>query len=93
MHELMDTRNHSRRAALIAAHVGLGVVFLGALALLFGYVVMALWNSVVAGHSYVLPAILGDVSRPGVRRPARRGRGSAARPCVRIRRSSGPRNR
>ena len=48
MHELRDTRNHSRRAALIAAHVGLGVVFFGALALLFGYVVMVLWNSVVA---------------------------------------------
>jgi hypothetical protein len=48
MHELMDTPNRSRRAALIAAHVGLGVVFFGALALLFGYVVMALWNGVVA---------------------------------------------
>ncbi len=48
MHELTDTRNRSRRVALIAAHVGLGIVFFGALALLFGYVVMALWNSVVA---------------------------------------------
>lgn len=48
MHELMDTSNRPRRAALIAAHVGLGIIFFGALALLFGYVVMVLWNSVVA---------------------------------------------
>jgi hypothetical protein len=38
----------SGRAALIAAHIGLGIVFFGALALVFGYFVMLLWNGVVA---------------------------------------------
>lgn len=48
MHELMNTPNRSRRVALIAAHIGLGIIFFGALALVFGYFVMVLWNSVVA---------------------------------------------
>jgi hypothetical protein len=48
MHEGMEISNRSRRAKLIAAHVALGLIFFGALALLFGYFVMLLWNSVVA---------------------------------------------
>jgi len=48
MHQLIDTPNRFRRAALIAGHIGLGIIFSGALAFLFGYFVMLLWNNVVA---------------------------------------------
>lgn len=48
MHHLIDTPNGPRRVALIAGHIGMGIIFFGALALLFGYFVMLLWNGVVA---------------------------------------------